>query len=115
LEALLASCDGVLMDLRSFSRDNAGCIFELEQIVSKMSLDRIVLVCDSSTDLRLLGSTLDRGWEKAMHDGCSRGSGAVGVVHVQKHSRRELCVLMERLLGIAEPTQVVTSEQLARI
>jgi hypothetical protein len=112
LQALLDSSDAVLMDLRSFSRQNAGCIFELEQIVSRLPTDKIVLVCDRTTDLTLLNDTLDAAWEKARRDGHARGSGQLAIVPVERHSRRELAVLMGRLLEVPEPSQVLAAPQL---
>ena len=59
LEALLDGTDRVLMDLRN-SAHNAGCRFELEQIVRRVPTDDIVLVCDKTTDLPLLHEILLR-------------------------------------------------------
>jgi hypothetical protein len=111
LQALLDSSDAALMDLRSFSRRNAGCVFELEQIVSRLPTDKIVLVCDRTTDLTLLRDTLDAAWDKARREGHARGSGQLAIVPVERHSRRELGVLMGRLFGVPEPSQVLAAPQ----
>lgn len=108
LQALLDVTDTVLMDLRSFQPENAGCIFELEQLVRKVPTDEIVLVCDSRTDLPLLGRVMAEAWEKARRDGVARGSGSVALVRVDRQSRRELTVLMNRLIGGA-PRPVVAA------
>ena len=112
LRSLLDTSDTVLMDLRSFTRQNAGCIFELEQIVSCMPTDRIVLVYDGTTDLRLLGDTLDAAWAEARREGRARGNGQLAVVHVERRSRRELGVLMQRLCGVGGPSRLVSAAQL---
>jgi hypothetical protein len=105
LEALLDHTDTVLMDLRSFCEKNAGCIFELEQMVRRVSTDEIVLVCDRTTDLELLERIVGAAWETARRDGVARGSGAIALVRMDHHSPRELTVLINRLIGIeVEPT-----------
>lgn len=99
LQALLDVTDTVLMDLRSFHAQNAGCIFELEQLVRKIPADDIVLVCDGTTDLPLLERVMAAAWEKARHEGVARGSGTVPLVRMDRQSRRELTTLMNRLIG----------------
>jgi hypothetical protein len=102
LEALLDASDIVLMDLRSFRHQNAGCIFELEQLVRRVATDDIVLVCDKTTDLPLLGRVLGSAWQEAHRQGVARGSGVIALVRMEGHSRRELGLLMARLLGGGE-------------
>jgi hypothetical protein len=99
LEALLDSSDTVLMDLRSFSGSNSGCIFELEQLVRRLASDDIVFVCDQTTDLPLLRRILGDAWTAARRDGRARGAAAISVVRVERQSRSELGLLMQRLLG----------------
>jgi len=99
LEALLDATDTVLMDLRSFSTHNSGCIFELEQLVRRLASDNIVLVCDKTTDLSLLQRVLAEAWHGAQRDGRARGPAQVSVVRVERHSRSELGLLMRRLLA----------------
>jgi hypothetical protein len=55
--------DAVLMDLRSFSADNAGCIHELRHLVAHVPLDRCLLVVDATTDTSFLDQTLQEVWE----------------------------------------------------
>ena len=112
LQALLDASDGVLMDLRSFSKRNAGCLFELEQIVRRVPTEKIVLVCDRTTDLPLLGEVLNQAWGSAQRDGLARGSGDVALVRVERQSRRELSTLIQRLLGRGEPQQVLAAAEL---
>jgi hypothetical protein len=99
LEALLDATDTVLMDLRSFSPGNAGCIFELEQLVRRLVSDNIVLVCDKTTDLSLLRHILSDAWMAARRDGQARGAAQVSVVRIENNSRAEIGVLLNRLLA----------------
>ena len=98
LGALLDTTDAVLMDLRSFSAGNSGCIFELEQLVRRLPSDHIVLVCDNTTDLPLLKQILSDAWTAARDDGHTRSAGRLSVVRVERNSSAELRLLMQRLL-----------------
>jgi hypothetical protein len=103
LEMLLDTSDAVLMDLRGFSERNAGCIFELEQLVHRLASDDIVLVCDKTTDLTLLRRVLREAWESARQRGSTRGSGRISAVHIERSSPAEFGALMRCLLRGAEP------------
>jgi hypothetical protein len=102
LEALLDASDIVLMDLRSFSASNAGCVFELQQLVSRLASDAIVFVCDKTTDLSLLRSILRDAWATARVRR-ARGANGISVVRVERNSHSELGVLMRRLLVRPQP------------
>jgi hypothetical protein len=106
LEALLDASDTMLMDLRSFSANNAGCVFELEQLVRRLASDNIFLVCDKTPDLPLLRRILGDAWAAARRDGRARGTGRISVVRVERHSRADLAVLMQRLLAAGRPADV---------
>ena len=58
LSRLVHDSDVVMMDLRGFSRDNAGCIFELHELARLVPLERVVFVIDRRTDEALLAETL---------------------------------------------------------
>ncbi len=50
MKRLALESDVVLMDLRSFSKKNQGCTYELHQLFNYVSSDRIVFIVDDSTD-----------------------------------------------------------------
>jgi hypothetical protein len=106
LQGLLSVSDIVIMDLRGFTEENRGCVFEVEQLVARLPTDRIVLVCDKTTDLTRLGELLSRAWERAELEGTTRYTGPVSLVRVERSSRLELDVVMRRLLGQGTPQQV---------
>ena len=58
LRSLVARANVVLMDLRGFTKANAGCVFELEQLSTLGALRRCVLVVDSTTDRALAEASL---------------------------------------------------------
>lgn len=98
LEALLDGTDRVLMDLRSFSAQNAGCRFELEQLMRRVPTDDIVLVCDKTTDLPLLRDVLASAWSAERRSGRARGRAEISVVRVEHQTRAEFSTLMRCLL-----------------
>jgi hypothetical protein len=57
---LAGDSDVVLMDLRSFSPRNQGCLFEIEQLITGVPASRIIFLVDSTTDRAHLETTLDR-------------------------------------------------------
>jgi hypothetical protein len=58
LSSLVSQSDAVLMDLRGFSNQNSGCIFEIQQLAAMVPLERVLFIVDGSTDLALLAGTL---------------------------------------------------------
>jgi hypothetical protein len=64
LGRLARDSEVVLMDLRGFSQANAGCTYEIGELLNVVPLDRIVLVVDQHTDERFLSQTLAAAWER---------------------------------------------------
>jgi hypothetical protein len=103
--------DIVVMDLRGFTDAHSGCVYELEQLVTRLPTEAIVLVCDSTTDYAALARLLDQAWRAAATDTGPR-EGRVSLVRVDRDSPTELDTLMERLVGTGVPQQVLTVSQL---
>ena len=61
LSRLIDESDAVLMDLRGFSRANAGCVFELEELKKLGAPERVLFIVDPTTDQRFLNETLGEG------------------------------------------------------
>jgi hypothetical protein len=55
--------DVVLMDMRRFTRDKHGCVYELTEIIRLVSLERIVLLADGETDARALEEIACQAWK----------------------------------------------------
>lgn len=62
MQRLVAESDAVLMDLRSFSASNQGCVYELGRLLDAIDLSRVVFVIDKTTDRAFLEATLSRLW-----------------------------------------------------
>jgi hypothetical protein len=56
--ALACRANAVLMDLRDFTRDNTGCIFEIEALMSTVGPSGVVFVVDATTDTAALREIL---------------------------------------------------------
>ena len=63
MRRLARASEIVLMDLRSFSRTNQGCVYELGELLAAVPLDRVVFVVDASTDRPFLQQTLQELWQ----------------------------------------------------
>jgi hypothetical protein len=61
LQALAARSNVVLMDLRGFTKANAGCVFELQQLAAAGRLANCVFVTDDASDRALAANALGVG------------------------------------------------------
>jgi hypothetical protein len=96
---LLRVTDVVVMDLRQFGPDNRGCIFELEQLFARLPPERVLLICDGSTDRDLLREVVAAaltGAPAGLETAAERS-----IVSVERNSRRELDAVMWRLVRAA--------------
>jgi len=103
MERLAAMSDAVLMDLRSFSPANRGCIFELGRLLDGIDLRRVVFLVDDTTDQGFLESTLQDLWQN-LDAGSPNQTAPVPTVrlfHTKVQSRRELGALLRLLTGPA--------------
>lgn len=76
MRELAARADAVLMDLRSFSRENQGCLFELGELLNSVELRRVVFIIDASTDRRFLESALADLWSGVAAESPNRAASA---------------------------------------
>ena len=63
LARLADESDAVLMDLRAFSRSNAGCVFEINELLNLVPLQRLVFIVDESTDQKFMHETMSEAWK----------------------------------------------------
>ncbi len=63
MQQLAMRSNAVIMDLRSFSKSNQGCIFELKQLLNSIALDRVMLIIDDLTDRTFLEMTVGDIWQ----------------------------------------------------
>jgi hypothetical protein len=63
MRELATHSDAVLMDLRSFSAANQGCLFELGELLKTVDLRRVVFAIDATTDRGFLEGAMARLWQ----------------------------------------------------
>ncbi|MEM9091403.1 MAG: hypothetical protein AAGC93_22025, partial [Cyanobacteria bacterium P01_F01_bin.53] len=51
------------MDLRSFSRQRAGCIFEINTLIHRVPVEQFTLLVDRTTDEAFLRETIQLAWQ----------------------------------------------------
>jgi hypothetical protein len=61
---LAPTADSVLMDLRGFSRQNAGCVFEIEELCRLIPLTRVTFLTNQLTDVDFMHQTIDESLEQ---------------------------------------------------
>jgi hypothetical protein len=89
LARLADESDAVLMDLRSFSQKNAGCIFEINELFNLVPLQRVVFVIDESTDQQFMRNTMQMAWQQIKERSPNRrlSSGQISLVQVSQLNR----------------------------
>jgi hypothetical protein len=95
LSRLVHESDAVLMDLRGFSRQNAGCVFEIRELVRLVPLDRVLFIVDRRTDEALLAETL--------------GDCRAGVYRLASMKGRQMRQLLRALAAAATRTSAVVA------
>ncbi len=107
MEQLATTSDAVLMDLRSFSPANQGCIFELGRLVDSVDLNRVIFLVDNTTDRDFLESALQRLWQNMSADSPNQSSVSpkVRLYRIERQSESELKSLIGLLLRSA-PTSM---------
>jgi hypothetical protein len=74
MRRLVAESDAVLMDLRSFSASNQGCVYELGSLLDIIDLGRVVFVIDKTTDRSFLQATLQQQWSNLAAESPNRSA-----------------------------------------
>lgn len=100
LALLLRHTDVVLMDLRGFSQENRGCLFEIERLVEHALLERAFFVLDDGSDEGLLRDTVLKAQKGLGLSGTPR----LETVRLAGRSRAELQSILARLRILASAT-----------
>lgn len=103
LARLVGTSDVVLMDLRGFSPRNAGCAYELHELVGTAPLERVVIAMDATTDAGFLERTLRDAWAAMPADSPNRSAEArVRIVRLPQSGDKGLLSLLRLLCTAAE-------------
>jgi hypothetical protein len=89
LARLAGESDAVLMDLRGFSQQNAGCVFEIDEIFNRVPLERVVFAIDPTTDQTFMRQTMQHAWRQLRDRSPNHrpGAGQVSLVQVMRSDR----------------------------
>src|SRR5205823_1822733 len=111
MRRLVREASVVLMDLRSFSSRNQGCVFELREILSAMDLRRVVFLIDLTTDRPFLESTLQSIWTQVPENSPNQpNAGAtVRLFPVQDDGTRQVRSLLRELLAAANASPAMAT------
>ena len=101
LARLADESDAVLMDLRGFSQNNAGCVFEINELFNLVSLLRVVFVIDAGTDQTFLRQTMQQAWRQLKERSPNRRPGGGKVSLVQMADRSPMNALLRALCAAA--------------
>jgi hypothetical protein len=96
---LLKSTDVVMMDLRNFAKNNAGCVFEIKELVQRVPFERLVLIVDATTDKTFLDQVLGESHRELSDDSPNHGLSLSSVqkVDIRSLSNRALQNLLRKL------------------
>jgi hypothetical protein len=101
LSRLADESDAVLMDLRGFSQQNSGCVFEIHELVNVLPLQRVVFAIDQSTDQTFMRATMQQAWRQIKDRSPNRRAGAGQVSLVQLSSDGTMRDLLYALCAAA--------------
>jgi hypothetical protein len=103
LTRLVTESDAVLMDLRGFSPQNAGCVFEIDELINVVPLEAVVFVIDDSSDEPFLLDTMRQSWMRMRPASPNRlsSSGRVRLFRFGGLRTRELKWLLRALCAAA--------------
>jgi hypothetical protein len=115
LSRLADESDAVLMDLRGFSPQNSGVIFEINELISEVPLERVVFVIDETTDEEFLLQTAQQAWErmKSTSPNLSSTSGQLRLFRMTGSHGPELRRLLRALCDAAKSTTLVEASKSA--
>lgn len=105
LSRLIGKSDVVLMDLRGFSSQNAGCVFEISELINVVSLGRVLFIIDETTDEPFLHQIMQNSWDHMRSSSPNRlsSSGALNMFHLKGLTDRDLQQLFHVLSIAAQP------------
>ena len=110
LTKLVETSKAVLMDLRGFSPQNAGCVHELRELTNVVPLRRVVLVIDHTTDYTFLEKTLKEAWQNIRVDSPNIGqSSIVTIIRLPRVSGQSVSNLLRHLVAAATQQPTMTT------
>lgn len=100
---LALQADSVFMDLRGFNSTNEGCVFEIEQLMAIVPVQRITLLIDKTSDQTFLEQTLKRAIRKIPQDSPNAASDT-NSIKVLRSSNKYSDTLNTLMGSLCEPS-----------
>jgi hypothetical protein len=112
LSRLVRESDAVLMDLRGFTAQNTGCIYEIGELINLAPLGQVIFLIDDTTDEAFLRQILQQSLTEMRPASPNRqlSSGAPCLLRLQGLGTVELNSLLQALAGAVQsvaPAQAV--------
>jgi uncharacterized membrane protein (DUF2068 family) len=106
LSHLTQESDVVLMDLRSFSSKNAGCKFEIAELINHTPINQVVFVIDKTTNDGFMRQTMTNAWERMHTNSPNRVSpGKINLFEYTGKKANEIQYLLRALIAAANSAQ----------
>jgi hypothetical protein len=102
VNTLIENASVVLMDLRGFSEKNKGCEFEVNLLLNKIALNRILFIVYEDT-VPLIKSTIERKFEMLEITSPNKNikNSVATIFEVRKENNKETQYIMDILLNKA--------------
>lgn len=99
LSRLVSNSDVVLMDLRGFSSQNMGCIFEIKELINAVTLGQMAFIIDDTTDELFLRQVVHQAWDQMSPTSPNRQltTGLLSLVRLRRLQDDELKQLLHTL------------------
>ena len=105
LSRLARASDAVMMDLRGFSSQNAGVIYEIGELIDLVPLEQVVFIVDDTTDEPFLRQVMQEAWDQKKPDSPNRAenSGLPNIFRLKRLGARELQGLLQAISEAVHP------------
>jgi hypothetical protein len=117
LSRLEGDSDAVLMDLRGFSQENRGVIYEISELINVVPLEQVVFVVDETTDEEFLRQTVQECWERMKPTSPNRSStpGQLRLFRFTGSHGGELRQLLHVLCDAVKPAAPIKGSKAASV
>jgi len=100
LKQLLLHTDVVMMDLRSFTKQNSGCKHEIEALVNLYPMHKTVFITDSRTEMSYLNSVIEQAFEQTDFNSPNFAMRKVNIYNVNKSFDQQVDKLLNLICSL---------------
>lgn len=114
LARLADESEAVLMDLRGFGENNAGCVFEITELFNLAALQRVVFAVDRTTDQEFMRKTMQNAWRRIKDHSPNRRLGGAGQVSLVQLTRSDAQEIRDLLYAVSTAASGVGARKTAK-